>query len=211
MHYDKTTYSANGKDTITAPQAIGQRTAADAEDIRQVVLLYQCVSGARSLSQYLAQPCSQDCQCREGVSGCNGNNNACQANLVCNASNQCAKSGGGTGTSIRTFRSFHGTYLSAWTDRTVRLVKKMDSWERLSMQSAGNGKVYRRSVHRTYLSAWPDRVELAIHAKAWEQWTPVQNSDGSVSFLSFHGTYLSAWTDGSVRLMPNNKSWEHWF
>lgn len=85
IHYGKTDFSVNGRDTITAPQSIGQRGAADPEDIRQVVLLYQCVSKARSLSEYLASPCSQDCQCWEGASGCNGNNNACQAGLVCNA------------------------------------------------------------------------------------------------------------------------------
>jgi hypothetical protein len=214
MHYGKTAFSKNQKDTITAPQPIGLADAADEEDIRQVVLMYQCVSAARSLDQYLASPCSQDCQCWEGASGCNGNNNACQAGLVCNASNQCAKSGGGGGggtSNSRTLRSVHGTYLSAWTDRTVRLMKNADTWEKFSLESAGNGKVYLRSFHGTYLSAWPDRVQLMPHAKAWEQWTPVQNSDGSISLLSHHGTYLSAWTDGSVRLMPHNKNWEHWF
>ena len=210
MHYSKTAFSANGRDTITAPQAIGQQNAADDEDIRQVILLYQCVSGARSLTKYLASPCNEDCKCWEGASGCNGNNNACQPGLVCNASNQCAKSGGAA--NARSFRSLHGTFLSAWTDNSARLVNKADAWERFTVESAGNGKLSIRSDHGTYLSAWPDaRVRFMSHALAWEQWTPVQNSDGSLSLLSIHGTYLSAWTDGSVRLATHNQAWEHWF
>ncbi len=93
MHYDKTAFSKNQKDTITAPQPIGLADAADEEDIRQVVLMYQCVSAARSLDQYLASPCSQDCQCWEGASGCKGDNNACFTGLVCNARDECALPG----------------------------------------------------------------------------------------------------------------------
>jgi hypothetical protein len=44
MHYGATSFSKNGQKTISAPQSIGQRQGADAEDIFQVQLLYQCVS-----------------------------------------------------------------------------------------------------------------------------------------------------------------------
>ncbi|KAI2510799.1 High choriolytic enzyme 1-like [Fragilaria crotonensis] len=90
MHYGKADFSGNGGDTITAPQAIGQRDGADDEDIRQVVLLYQCESGARSLDEFLASPCTQDCKCWEGASSCNGDSSACRDGLECSASNQCA-------------------------------------------------------------------------------------------------------------------------
>ncbi len=93
MLYGKGDFSANGGDTITAPQDIGQRNEADEEDISQLILLYQCVSGARSFDEFLASPCTQDCQCWEGASGCNGDSNACRAGLECNASNQCAPGG----------------------------------------------------------------------------------------------------------------------
>ena len=93
LHYAKDDFSINGKDTITAPQAIGQRIEANDEDIRQVILLYQCVSGARSATEYNASPCNEDCKCWEGASGCNGNNDACLAGLECNANDECAESG----------------------------------------------------------------------------------------------------------------------
>ena len=93
MHYGKDDFSANGGDTITAPEAIGQREGADDEDIEQVILLYQCVSGARSLDQFLASPCNPDCPCWEGASGCNAENEACVGSLECNADNQCAQPG----------------------------------------------------------------------------------------------------------------------
>ncbi len=110
------------------------------------------------------------------------------------------------------YRSFHGTYLSAWNDRTIKLQAKPQGWEEWTTVPAGNGKVLLRSFHGNYLSAWPDaHVELIAQAQAWEMWTVVQNTDGSVSFLSHHGTYLSAWPDGRVRLMPHNQGWEHWF
>ena len=93
MHYGKADFSTNGGDTITAPQAIGQRDGADDADIDQVILLYQCVSGARSLDQFLASPCNRDCPCWEGASGCNGDSTACLAGLECNANNECAQPG----------------------------------------------------------------------------------------------------------------------
>jgi hypothetical protein len=52
MHYSEDDFSSNGGDTISAPQEIGQRDGADKVDIRQVLLLYQCRSGARSVAQY---------------------------------------------------------------------------------------------------------------------------------------------------------------
>ena len=190
--------------------AIGQQNTADKADIHQIILLYQCVRGAQSLTKYLASPCNEDCKFWEGASGYNGNNNACQPGLVYNASNQCTKSGGAT--NARSLRSFHGTFLSTWTDYSARLVNKAKALERFTVESAGNRKLSIRSGHGTYLPTWPDaRVRFMSHALAWEQWTPVQNSDGSLSLLSIPGMYLSAWTDGSVRLATHNQSWEHWF
>ena len=209
MHYGKTDFSKNGLDTITAPKPIGQLWGADTEDIAQVILLYQCVSGARSLSKYNARPCNNDCKCWKGATGCNGDNNACLPGLVCWA-NKCATA------NIRTFRSFHGNFLSAFPDNSVQLMQKekADTWEKFLVEDAGNGKIFLRSFHGTYLSAWTENnVKLIDHANEWEQWTIVPNSDviGGISLLSFHGTYLSAYDDGSVRLENHNFAWEHWF
>ena len=115
--------------------------------------------------------------------------------------------------SVRAFRSGEfNTYLSAWTDGSVRQAPQNQNWEKWTMTSVSGGKVIFRSFHGTYLSAWPDStVRLAPHAQAWEEWTPVTNSDGSTSYRSFHGTFLSAWNDGRVRLSGNNFAWERWF
>lgn len=112
MHYPKDAFSKNGSDTITPTRAtngkiIGQRNEADDQDIIDIRLLYQCVSGPRNLSQYNSKRCSSDCKCWEGESGCNGQNNACQGSLVCSRNNQCVRDngGGGGGSTERRFTS----------------------------------------------------------------------------------------------------------
>jgi hypothetical protein len=95
MHYGKTFFSKNGKATIESKNgaAIGQRSGADNQDIIDIRLLYQCASGARTLSAYNSYRCTDDCKCWQGQTGCNGSSNACQGNLVC-SNNQCVNNGG---------------------------------------------------------------------------------------------------------------------
>ena len=96
MHYGSRDFAKEGAgETITAPQPIGQRGGADDEDILQVILLYQCTSRARTVSEYNANPCSTDCQCWEGAGPCNGDD-SCQGDLVCSG-NQCVQNNGGGG------------------------------------------------------------------------------------------------------------------
>merc|ERR1712045_427677 len=90
MHYSKKVFSKNGKDTITPLKPMngaimGQRYEADDQDILKIRLLYQCVSGSRTLSEYDANRCTTDCKCWEYEEGCRGNggDNACQGSLVC--------------------------------------------------------------------------------------------------------------------------------
>jgi hypothetical protein len=102
MHYGSNFFAKPGAGkTIVAPQPIGQRNGADDEDILQVILLYQCASGPRTVSKYNANPCTADCPCWEGAPGqCDGDD-SCQGDLVCSG-NQCVRDdgsgGGGTGT-----------------------------------------------------------------------------------------------------------------
>ena len=96
MHYGATDFSKNGQKTISASRSIGQREGADAEDIFQVQLLYQCVSRARTVTEFRSNPCTGDCKCWESASGCNGDDNACQGSLVC-SNNQCVQPGSGGG------------------------------------------------------------------------------------------------------------------
>lgn len=99
MHYRDDAFSSNGKDTITPlkplnGKVLGQRKEADSQDILDIRLLYQCISGPRNLSQYNSNRCTTDCKCWQGESGCKGQSNACQGSLVCK-NNQCVADGGG--------------------------------------------------------------------------------------------------------------------
>merc|ERR1712150_145710 len=101
MHYTKTAFSSNGKETITPIQQtngadIGQRQEADDMDILDIRLLYQCVSGPRTLSEYNANKCTSDCKCWKNEEGCKGNDNFCQGNLIC-SNNRCIKQDDGEG------------------------------------------------------------------------------------------------------------------
>lgn len=94
--YDRRDFCSKVGDTITAPEGIcekiGQRVKASEEDIQQVNYWFSVsVSGARSRDRFLENPCTQDCPCWEGMSGCNGrDSNACQGGLFCNSRNQYA-------------------------------------------------------------------------------------------------------------------------
>ena len=88
MHYPTNAFSANGKETITPIQPlegkiVGQRNEASDRDILDIQLLYQCMSGPRTLDQYYSYHCSSDCKCWLGEVGCRNNNNACQGDLIC--------------------------------------------------------------------------------------------------------------------------------
>ena len=75
MHYGAT---LNGKPTIDARgNAIGQREGASQSDITHLRLLYQCASKINTLAGYNAEPCSNDCKCVVGMTGCGGNDEAC--------------------------------------------------------------------------------------------------------------------------------------
>lgn len=87
MHYGRTEFSRNGKETITPLKnggdvEIGQRQGASETDLTLVRLLYQCVSGPRRLEEYKASPCTSDCKCWEGARGC-VEDDACQGDMTC--------------------------------------------------------------------------------------------------------------------------------
>jgi len=95
MHYSTKAFSKNGQDTITAKNGntIDRRREADGNDIIDIRLMYQCISGTRSLASYNANRCTSDCKCWMNEVGCNGNDNACQGSLKC-INNKCSNSGG---------------------------------------------------------------------------------------------------------------------
>mmetsp|Transcript_34995 Transcript_34995/g.88163 ORF Transcript_34995/g.88163 Transcript_34995/m.88163 type:complete len:417 (+) Transcript_34995:70-1320(+) len=94
MHYPKYAFTRNDFDTISTidtrfTDIIGSGEKASDMDIVQSRLMYQCASGPRSYQDYLAQPCTSDCKCAIGMSGCAGNDDACHGDAVCSASNTC--------------------------------------------------------------------------------------------------------------------------
>lgn len=98
MHYGASDFSTNGSTVITTKpsgQPIGQRDGLSDLDVIKLRLLYQCISGPRNYGDYLNNICTSDCKCWEGATGCNGNNAACQGELVC-TNNVCSTGGGGT-------------------------------------------------------------------------------------------------------------------
>ena len=84
MHYGADSFSSNGSPTIDAKRnTIGHRAGVSEHDIIQTRVLYQCDSRIRSYSEYLAAPCTSECKCTLGMTGCGSDNNACHGDLVC--------------------------------------------------------------------------------------------------------------------------------
>jgi len=93
MHYSTNAFSIYDNDiTIealnTVNTTIGQRDGASEDDIKKLKLVYQCLSGPRDWDSLVANPCTSDCKCREGETGCGSNDDACHGSLVC-SSNKC--------------------------------------------------------------------------------------------------------------------------
>ena len=95
MHYGSNDFSTVPNVPVISTRngaSIGQRVGPSATDLIELRLLYQCLSGPRSLSAYNSNLCTSDCKCWEGAVGCNGNNAACRGDLRC-VNTVCAKGG----------------------------------------------------------------------------------------------------------------------
>jgi len=95
MHYAVDAFAVDGKisiepnsDLITDTSVIGQREDATELDIIKIKLLYQCNTQVRTYSQFEDSPCTGECQCREGDTGCGESDDACHGSLIC-SSNTC--------------------------------------------------------------------------------------------------------------------------
>jgi len=96
MHYGATFFSKDranlqtlttvGKDggSLALDATLGRGNDLSTGDKLQLKLLYQCMSGPRDLTAYNANPCTNDCQCCEGETGCTADTN-CQGTLLCMA------------------------------------------------------------------------------------------------------------------------------
>ena len=132
------------------------------------------------------------------------------------------------------FRSFHGKYLAAINDFTLKANRPTpDSWERftvLNAASMGNSTalrygdlMYIRTHHNRYVvaindfSVKADRTEPSL----WEQWTLVDPSEPNskrpvrardrVAFKSHHKRYFTAEKEGAVRGNEKKiRQWEIW-
>jgi len=91
MHYGSTSFAVSGFQTIVPKSnaEIGQRDGASDLDFEKLKLLYQCENGiVRWWDDLQSYPCTSDCKCREGDSGCGSNDDACHGSLIC-SNNQC--------------------------------------------------------------------------------------------------------------------------
>lgn len=90
MHYGAYDFSKNKLKTIVTKngESIGQRNGMSPTDVKKVKLMYQCERNVRQWSSLEANPCTSDCTCKEGESGCGSNSNACFGDLVCSG-NKC--------------------------------------------------------------------------------------------------------------------------
>ena len=96
MHYGAYDFSIQYgvlKTIDAGSNSIGQRVAASNTDVVQIRLLYQCNDKINDMASYTASPCSADCKCSIGMTGCKGNNDFCHGNAVC-SSNQCTAPSG---------------------------------------------------------------------------------------------------------------------
>ncbi|KAL7469316.1 hypothetical protein ACHAXS_009583 [Conticribra weissflogii] len=91
MHYGSTDFAISGTQAIVPKSnaEIGQRDGASEWDVEKLKLLYQCENGiVRLWDDLQSYPCTSDCKCREGDSGCGSNDDACHGSLIC-SNNQC--------------------------------------------------------------------------------------------------------------------------
>ena len=93
MHYGAYAFSSNGQPTIDANgNSIGQRNGASPTDVVQLRLLYQCASKINDMPSYIADPCTGDCKCSIGMTGCAGNDDSCHGSSIC-VDNTCSPPG----------------------------------------------------------------------------------------------------------------------
>lgn len=91
MHYSAGAFAKTGTVTIqpkgiSAPDSItiGQRNGVSENDVKKLKLLYQCERGiVRDWASLDGSPCTTDCKCSLGDTGCQTNDDACRGSLVC--------------------------------------------------------------------------------------------------------------------------------
>ncbi len=103
MHYGQTDFARSGTRTIDLRSSfsgrVGQRDGVSSIDVNKLKLLYQCERGiVRDWVSLSRNPCTSDCKCRQGDTGCGTNDDACHGSLVCR-SNTCTTSTAPTPTS----------------------------------------------------------------------------------------------------------------
>ena len=90
LHYGAYAFSSNGQPTIDANgNSIGQRNGASPTDVVQLRLLYQCAKKINDMKSYIANPCTEDCKCSIGMTGCAGNDDSCHGSSTC-VDNTCS-------------------------------------------------------------------------------------------------------------------------
>ena len=93
MHYSSRAFSKDGSTRTIIPKTsgvtLGGAREATSTDIKKIKLYYQCEGAAlRQWNDLNNRPCTSNCKCQSGQSGCGSDNNACHGSLVC-SNNRC--------------------------------------------------------------------------------------------------------------------------
>ena len=213
MHYGRTAFSKNGRDTITPKNgaSIGQRNGASNQDIIDMRLMYQCTSGARTLSEYNANRCTSDCKCWEGQTGCNGNNDACQGSMVC-SNNRCSAAT----IDAKFIKSIQwNTFLRFNSNRDVDFTTNQREWERVTLEKVDGDKYAIKSAYHSnmYLRVGGpgegNVVNTQTYIGAYEKFYIEKLDGGRVAFKSARwGNYLRVHSNGHLDTQTYIGSWE---
>eukprot|EP00804_Cyclotella_cryptica_P012294 CCRYP_019988-RA/>CCRYP_019988-RA protein AED:0.39 eAED:-0.58 QI:0/0/0/0.5/1/1/2/0/426 len=152
MHYGSTAFGINGATTIV-PKAegvtIGQREGASEDDIRKLRLFYQCENGiSRDWNSMMNYPCTSDCMCREGETGCGDNDDACHDSLVC-VNDQCVSD-----TAVTSYCGCSSCTQNVWDSDAINWSGTYSCGDRITfLQSEGQSE---QEACSTVASEFPD-------------------------------------------------------
>jgi len=111
-------------------------------------------------------------------------------------------------------QSFHGTYISAGPEKTVRMVKSIQDTEKWTFVHLHDDVYGLWSVHGTYLRAHSSgghtaRVDLhPWGVMAWGKWTVVKTPGGELAFRSVYGTLLRAHPGDGIDAYVERQDWK---
>jgi hypothetical protein len=105
----------------------------------------------------------------------------------------------------------HVVQLGATPETKVYMHANKDTWERWTVEDAGNGRVFLRSAHGTYLGSRANgEVYVTPNRDSWERWI-ISFNDGFRIRSAEWNLNLGSRPDGSIYTHANCREWERWW